>query len=143
MATQYRQQIPRSKGKEHLLGIARLVAFLLPHSNTLFQLANPLMCLLLVYRFLNSRQWNPYVMMVVIPIFMSLLFNISVASQKAFLSAFTLLLCFFCFPFVGKVRVRNIYLYICLGYIVVSQLIYVLGIPVLENYFNTVYCLYT
>lgn len=139
MTTQYIQQIPQSKEKEHLLGIAILVAFLLPHSNTLFQMMNPLFCLLLVYSFSKSRRWSPYVMMVVVPIFVSLLFNISVASQKAFLSAFTLLLYFFCFPFVGKVRVRNIYLYICLGYIVVSQLIYVLGIPVLENYFNTVY----
>lgn len=139
MSTQYIQQIPRSKGKEHLLGIAMLVAFLLPHSNTLFQLANPLMCLLLIYRFFNSRRWNPYVMMVVIPVFMSLLLNISVASQKAFMSAAALLLYFFCFPFVGKVRVRNVYLYICLVYIVMSQLVYLIGIPVLENYFNTVY----
>lgn len=136
MATQYLQQ--SSSGKEHLLGIAILVAFLLPHSNTLFQLMNPLMCLLLVYSF-NSRRWKPYVLMVVIPIFLSLLINVQVATQKAYLSAFTILLYFFCFPFVGKVRVRNIYLYICLGYIVVSQLVYLLGIPFLTNFFDRAY----
>lgn len=138
MATQYLQQ-HSSPGKEHLLGIAILVAFLVPHSNTLFQLMNPVMCLLLVYSFYNSRRWNPYVLMAVIPVFLSLLINVNVATQKAYLSAFTILLYFFCFPFVGKVRVRNIYLYICLGYIVVSQLVYLLDIPFLTNFFDRVY----
>jgi len=78
-------------------------------------------------------------MMVVIPILLSLLMNISEVSQKAYLSAFTILLYFFCFPLVGRVRVRNIYLFFCLGYIVVSQLVYLLGIPFLTNFFDSAY----
>ena len=97
------------------------------------------MCLLLTYSFYKSRRWKPYVLIVVIPVFLSMLINIQVASQKAFLSAFTILLYFLCFPFVGKVRLHIIYLYICLGYIVVSQLVYLLGIPILTNFFDTAY----
>lgn len=139
MATQCIQQISQSKEKEHILGIAILVAFLFPHSNTLFQLANPFLCLLLVFSFSDRRRWKPYVMMVLVPLLLSVLINSQVASQKAFLSTFAILLYFFCFPFVGKVRVRNVYLYICLGYIILSQLVYLLGIPFLFDFFNSAY----
>lgn len=133
------QQIPQPKGMEHLLGMAILVAFLLPHTSTLFLMFNPLLCLLLVYKSRLNRRWKPYVMLVVFPIVVSLMFNVQVASSKAYLSAFSLLLYFFCFPFVGKVRVRNVYLYICLIYIIVSQLVFLMGVPFLTAFFDTFY----
>ena len=111
----------------------------MPHSNTLFQLMNPLLCLFLVYGFYNSRRWKPYVLMAVIPVALSLLINLSVSSQKALLSAFTIMLYFFCFPLVGRVQVRNIYMYLCLVYIVVSQFVYLLDIQFLTDFFNTAY----
>ena len=124
--------------QQHLLGIAILVAFLLPHSSTLFLLMNPILCLLMVAMNRN-RLWSSYVMIVVVPIVVSMMFNMGVASQKAFMSTFTILLYFSLFPFVGQSRVRNIYLYICLGYIFISQLVYLLGIPFLTSFFDQFY----
>lgn len=139
METQSILQMPQLSRKDHLFGIVLLVAFLLPHSNTLFLLANPVLCLLLVFCFYKSRKWKPYVIIVVVSIILSILVNLQESSQKAFLSTFTILLYFFCFPFVGKVRVNNNYLYICLGYIFLSQIVYVLNIPFLTVFFDNAY----
>lgn len=125
--------------QEHLVGISILLAFLLPHTNTLFLLVNPLLCLLLVSRFKKSRKWQPFVFIVLVPIFLSILFNFQNASVKAFQSTFTIFLYFACFPFVGGVRVRNNYLYICLAYIFISQIVYMLGIPGLVSFFERFY----
>lgn len=137
MTKLYKHSEPQSR-YEHLLGIVLLVAFLLPHSSILFQLVNPILCVLMVFIGWN-RKWNPFVMMVVIPIVISLVLNIQMISQKALLSTATILLYFICFPFVGKAKINNIYIYICCGYIVVSQFVYLLGVPFLTNFFDTTY----
>lgn len=125
--------------QEHLVGISILLAFLLPHTNILFLLVNPLLCLLLVSRFKKSRKWQPFVLVVLLPIILSILFNFQNASVKAFQSTFTIFLYFACFPFVGKVQVRNNYLYFCLAYIFISQIVYLLGIPGLTTFFDRLY----
>lgn len=124
--------------QEHFFGIVIVIAFLLPHTNTFFQLVNPILCILMVC-IGKKRKWNSNVLLVLVPIVISLLLNIQVISQKALLSTATIFLYFLCFPFVGRFTTKNLYLYICCGYIVVSQLVYLLGIPVLENFFDTVY----
>lgn len=134
----YRKHSTSSK-KEHFLGVAILLAFLLPHSNTLFLLVNPILCLLLVISYPKSRRIQPFVLMVLIPVVISLILNLDVASQKALMSTFTILLYLTCFPFVGQTSIRNGYLYFCLGYIIVSQLVYVLGISSLINFFEQAY----
>lgn len=125
--------------QEHLVGISILLAFLLPHTSIMFLLVNPILCILLTFCFKRSRKWLPFVFVVLLPILCSLLLNIQNASLKAFQSTFTIVLYFACFPFVGKVRVRNIYLYICLAYILISQLVYLLGIPGLTTFFDRFY----
>lgn len=125
--------------QEHLVGISILLAFLLPHTSTLFQLVNPLLCLLLVSRFKKTRKWQPFVFIVLVPIILSILFNFQNASVKSFQSTFTIFLYFACFPFVGRVRVRNNYLYFCLAYIFISQIVYLLGIPGLTTFFDRLY----
>ena len=138
MVTTY-QQPPSLSKKEHFLGIAMLLAFLLPHTNTLFLLVNPLLCLILVASNFKSRHMHPFALIVLIPIVISMMLNLNYASLKAFQSTFAILLYFICFPFVGQVKIRNIYLYICLSYILISQLVYLLDIPVLERYFEITY----
>ena len=138
MVSSYSQDSISSK-KEHFLGIAILLGFLLPHSNTLFLLVNPILCLLLVFSNSRSRHMQPFVLVVVIPIVISIILNLEVASLKSFQSTFTILLYFICFPFVGQTRVRNVYLYICLSYIIFSQLVYLFGISSLSNIFEQIY----
>lgn len=122
----------------HLLGIAILIAFLLPHSSVLLQLANPLLCLLMVYKS-KGRKFTPLVYAVIVPIVLSLLTNAAVVTQKAFLSTFTVLLYFACFPIVGSFKINNIYLYVCLGYIFISQVCYMFGVSFLVNLFDRLY----
>ena len=125
--------------QEHLVGISILLAFLLPHTSMLFQLVNPLLCLFLLYRFRKGRTWQPIVLFVLVPVILSILFNFQNASLKAFQSTFTILLYFACFPFVGQVHVRKFYLFFCLAYIFLSQIVYLLGMPRLTAFFDMVY----
>ena len=99
-----------SRNNEHLLGMAILVAFLMPHTSPLFLLINPLLCILLV---LNSsyRKWSTYAFVVLFPVTLSLLINVQVAGLKAVQSTFIILLYFACFPFSSQSKVRNIYIY--------------------------------
>lgn len=122
----------------HFLGIAILIAFLLPHTNTLFLLVNPLLCLLLACT-KKKRNGNSLVWLVVIPIVISVMLNIQAVSSKALLSTATIFLYFICFPFVGRIKINNFYIYFCFGYILISQLAYLLGIPFLINFFDTTY----
>lgn len=125
--------------QEHLVGISILLAFLLPHNNTFFLLVNPLLCLLLVSIFWKSRKWQPFTLVVIVPIILSILFNFQDASLKAFQSTFTILLYLACFPFVGPIRIRKFYLFFCLTYIFISQIVYLLGMPRLTAFFDMVY----
>ena len=124
--------------REHVLGITILVAFLLPHTSIIFQLINPLLCILLVVLY-TQRKWNKKVLIAIVPIFFSFIFNISNLSPKAAFSIISLLLFFSLFPFVGKAKLSNFYIYFCLSYIVVSQFVYLLGLQALIDYFDRVY----
>lgn len=124
--------------QEHLLGVTLLLAFLLPHTSTWLQIVNPILCLLLVFTFRHRLVLN-YKWLVIFPVVFSLLLNIQFASQKALLSTVSILLYFWLFPIVCKVAVRNAYLYICLGFIFFSQMIYLLDIPFLINFFDLAY----
>ena len=125
--------------QEHFVGISILLAFLLPHTSTFFQLVNPLLCIFLVSRFWSSRKWQPFVLVTLFPIIISILLNFQNASVKSFQSTFTIFLYFACFPFVGKCRVHNRYLYFCLAYIFISQIVYLLGIHGLTAFFDRFY----
>jgi hypothetical protein len=81
----------------------------------------------------------PFALVVVMSITICTILNIQDASQKAFLSTITIILYLICFPFVGQTRIRNVYLYIGLGYIIFSQLVYLFGISSLSNIFEQIY----
>lgn len=122
----------------HLVGIALLLGFVLPHTNTFFLLINPLLCIYLSWHY-KDRKWNRYVLWVLVPLSISMVLNFQVAALKAFQSTFTIMLLFACFPYVGKTKVSNKYIYLCFGYILISQLVYVLDITFLTNFFNNTY----
>lgn len=124
--------------QEHYLGLSIVLAFLLPHTNTLFQLVNPLLCLLFV-TMNTGRKWSNIVFIPLVPIFMSLMLNIGMAEQKALQSVAIIMLYFAFFPFIGNVRVRNGYLNLCLGVIMLSQIVYMLGIPYIGELFDSIY----
>lgn len=124
--------------KEHFLGLAIVLAFLLPHTSTLFLLVNPLLCLLLV-QFSKSRRWSSNVFIPLVPIMIAILSNLALVQLKAIQSTATIMLYFACFPFVGNIRVRNGYLYFILGFILLSQVVYMLGIPYIGSIIDQLY----
>ena len=124
---------------EHLVGFGLLLAFLLPHTSTVFLMVNPLLCLALA--FLSSgRRSTIYYWIVLVPLVISLVLNMAgVVEQKAILTWLTIVMYFTLFPFVGAVKVRNSYLMICLGFIIVSQLVYLLNIDFLTSFIDSTY----
>lgn len=127
-----------SAWKEHFLGITIVLAFLLPHTSTLFLLVNPLLCLLLV-QLSKGRKCPSFVFIALTPILFSVMLNLGNAQMKAIQSTATIMLYFACFPFVGSMRVRNGYLYFILGFVFLSQVIYMLGIPYIGSIIDQLY----
>ncbi len=124
--------------QQYLLGLSIVFAFLLPHTSTIFLLANPLLCLCLVLTS-QERVRTSIVLIPIIPIVLSVLVNIFYATPKAFLSTLTIMLYFSLFPMVGKVSVKNVYLYIVLAVVVLSQVAYRFGVSPLVRFFDTYY----
>ena len=127
----------RQNKLDHIVGIAIVVALLLPHSNALLQAVNPLLCIALAYY--SKRKVEKAKFLVVVPIIFSLLINFTGIHMKAFFSVVSLLMYFSMFPIAGRVKINNAYLYVCLSFIFLSQVIYAIGIPFLINFFDTVY----
>lgn len=128
-----------SPAMEHLVGIGLLLAFLLPHTSTLFLMVNPLLCVALVFLSSGRKNINFY-WVVLIPLALSLAFNIAGdIALKSLLSWVTIAMYFTLFPFVGPVKVRNSYLTICLIFIILSQLVYLLDIGFLTSFIDTYY----
>ncbi len=128
-----------SPAMEHLVGIGLLLAFLLPHTSTLFLMVNPLLCVTLAFLSLGRKNIK-YFWVVLIPLVLSLAFNSAGdVGIKSLLSWVTIAMYFTLFPFVGPVKVRNSYLTICLIFIILSQLVYLLDIGFLTSFIDTYY----
>ena len=123
--------------KEHFLGLAIVVAFLLPHTSILFLLVNPLLCLLLLLS--SGRRWLNIVFIPLVPIFIATVLNLEVAQMKAIQSTAAIMLYFACFPFVSSMRMRNGYLYFIFGVIFLSQIVYLLGLPYIGQLIDRIY----
>lgn len=125
--------------KETLLGIFVLLAFLLPHTSTMFMLANPLMCLVMFF-FLGNRRVSTNSLIVIIPLILSLLMNITgLVSTKSILSIVSIMLFVLCFPYVREIKLDNKFIIICFAIILISQLAYLLKIQLFTNLLDTYY----
>lgn len=123
----------------HFVGIGLVLGFLLPRFSTVLLLVYPLLCLF--YQcFRQNRIFYRNNLIVIIPVFFTLIINVSQGvTTKSVLSCITILLYFFCFPIVGKVKIPNFYLYLILSVILLSQLIYVFKISFLVDIMNKYY----
>ena len=122
-----------------LVGISIVVGFILPHSiSPLLLFINPL---IVVFLKISSKErkfyFNIFVLVALfIPLILNLIQGITFKSVQIWA---TLCLYFYCFPFVGKVKVKNIYLYITFVYIFISQLAWLLNISILTNLLDMLY----
>ena len=122
-----------------LLVVSIILAFLLPHSMTPFLLVNPILCVCL-YFFGGGM---PRLSVKYFPLFfiaIALLVNLTAdVSAKSMLSAITVLLYLFCFPWSKKIEINNKVIYFCFGFILTTQLIYLSRITFLINLMDTLY----
>lgn len=123
----------------HFVGIGLVLGFLLPHSSTVFLLVNPLLCIF--YRLYKQNQlYYKKNWIVLVPILLTLFINLPQGlSTKALMSCLSILLYFFCFPMVVKVRIPNFYFYFILGFVLLSQLAYAYNISFMERIMDTYY----
>lgn len=123
----------------HMLGISLVLFFLLPHTHVALLLVNPLICIFFKL-FRINRLWCKENLLVLIPICITLLLNLSdgvtLKSLQRFVAIF---LCFSFFPLIGQTKLRNEYLCIILFCIIFSQLVYIFKIPILIELFNRYY----
>lgn len=119
-----------NKWLTRLFGWTIVLAFLLPHTSTVFLMMNPLLCILLKMsggRSFSIRQ-NAYV---VVPLVITMVLSLAQPNItiKSILMLITMILYYYLFPFMRITKLPNIYLNICLWAIVISQLAYVFHIP--------------
>lgn len=124
--------------KEHFLGLAVVLAFLLPHTGILFLLVNPLLCLLFILQSSGRRLLN-IVLIPLVPISIATILNLEMAQMKALQSTATIMLYFACFPLVGNLRMRNGYLYFIFGIIFLSQIVYLFGLTYIGHLLDQIY----
>lgn len=123
----------------HFVGIGLVLGFLLPRTSTAFLMVNPLLCLFYLL-FKQNRIFYRNNWIVLVPLMMTFAVNLPQdVNTKAILSALTVLMYFFCFPIVGKVKVPIFYFYLILAVILSTQLAYVLDIPILVSYLDAYY----
>ena len=123
----------------HFVGIGLVLGFLLPRTSTALLLVNPLLCLF-YQLFKQNRIYYRNNWIVLVPLLLTLFINLpQEISSKSILSSATVLMYFFCFPIVGRVKIPNFYFYLILTYILLTQLAYVMDIPVVVRFLDTYY----
>lgn len=123
----------------HFFSVALLVGLLLPHSGALY-FVNPVVVLLLAWRYSRIEQLNGLKAIIILGMAFSalayVLFQNQLSGKEIFRSVY-LLMMLGLFPFAKHVRVPDIYLFFGMGYIVLSQLSWVIGFrPLIEFFVN-------
>lgn len=128
---------------EYIVGIVFLIALFLPHTSTMLLLINPLLCLWLGYHYATIKKYrsDKIKYLLIGSIAFSLLLNsiVGLASSKSILTTVNLLLMLLLFPFVTDVRIRNVFLYIAIIYVIVSQITMFVNVPAISSFYEALY----
>ena len=123
----------------HLFGISMVLAFILPHTYLPLLLVNPIMCISLVMMSKNKKRYHYNYLIIVailIPLFLNAFQGVSLKSLQI---AGVIVLYAYTFPFIDGVKIHKFYFFLTFAFILLTQLIYLIGIPFLTNLLDTVY----
>lgn len=130
--------------EEWLVGLCMITGLLLPHTNTIFLLVNPILILILYLRFRNQT-WiyrndintirNPLLCIM----FLTFSLNVASTESKAVIASIYLMLLIFTFPMVGNIRLRNQFLFLSLALVLLSQFAYLFHISPVISFIDTYY----
>lgn len=126
--------------KENLLGIGFMLCMIVPHTNTAFLLLGPIFCV--IFKLYLSE--NISIMKISLLVALSMVFTFIVntgdeLTSKGILSFVNILMIFLVFPNVGNLRIRNVFILSTFGVIFISQLAYVLNIPIFIQLLDLLY----
>lgn len=131
--------INTDKSYSFLLSFSLVCAFLLPHTMTPLLLVNPILCVILKLKSKNGISFPKKFFPISFVVFALVLGNFIGASSKSMIAAVTIALYLFCFPFIRDVKISNLALYFCLGFIILSQIVYLLNIPYVASLLDVLY----
>lgn len=124
-------EIKESNVAEVVVGVCFLIGLFLPHINAFLMLFNIFMCIFLYinYKGKCNPKLTPFKIILIISLLISFVVNLPTLNLggKAILTFAYILLLFYTFPMIGSVRIRNMYLYISLSIILLSQLVFVIN----------------
>ena len=126
----------------HIIGISLTIGLLLPHSAEWLYYFTPAMVLFLAFRYSDIRELAGVKLVIVVGIMLSsvgyFLFE-SQVSQKEVFRAIVLSQMILLFPFAKGTKIPDGYLYFAMGYIVLSQMVYVFSVTPLVEFFSGIY----
>lgn len=131
-----------TKKIESIVGIGFLLSLIIPQSNIFLFLITPLLCIFFKFGITGNNQQlgAKYLVLFSFSItFLMYLLSVQSINIKPILSFANIILVFAVFPNIGGVRIRNALLYFALLYVLFSQLIYILNVPMLSNLLDTLY----
>lgn len=127
---------------ERFLGLSLFLGLLLPHTSTLFLLVNPLLCVVFILINLINRgqRFTRFAIFPILAILSSIVINMTGdVTSKSLLTAFSIILCLVTFSGGVEAQVKNIYLYICFGAILLSQVCYMFHLTYVSSFIDTYY----
>ena len=119
-----------------------LVGLLLPQTSTALLMVNPILCLFLFFYFRKGHVetfGGKTVFITALVLSFIANFAFGDVSSKSVLTFLNILLILFCFPFIGDYKIRNIYFYIALLFILFSQFAIFMNIPLLSPLYKVLY----
>lgn len=131
----------------HFMGLSMLLGLFIPHTSTLLLIINPLLCLglFLVFRNVNNNHTGTFGTVkflmcgiVIVSLLYSVIFVHHSSIKYLFSSVFFFMLILL-FPFAGNNSIPKGYYYVAMYYILFTQLLYVLNVPVLQKVIESWY----
>ena len=129
----------KDKFISNVVGISIVIGFILPHTiSPILLYINPL--IVVFFKIYNKEKSYYFNSVVLVALFIPLLLNLAQGiTFKSIQIWATICLCFFCFPFVGRIKVHNIYIYITFVLIFVSQIASLFQISFLIDIIDRLY----
>jgi hypothetical protein len=125
----------------HIVSISLMIMFFLPHLGY-FYYVNPALAAALAFRYHRPSGIGVIKILIVAIMLISMfgyLFTIDKIVFKAVSRGISLIFLFSVFPFVKNFKIPNVYIYSGLGFIILSQMVYVIGFWPLISFFSTLY----
>lgn len=127
------------KTVETIVGLGLILCLFIPFTNIFFLSVPTILCLFFKL-FINNKIHYRWTLVVLIALFMTFVINVmNIRSNNELFRFFSLSLTFILFPIIGNVKIKNRFLFIAIGIILLSQFTYIGGINFLARIFDVLY----